>query len=329
MKSERKTRSSTVDFVEVAEDIFAALTPYNGISWANAGCIKKGKGMVIDTFADLPHAQKLKDFMTNFNDQGPAYVINTHADMDHYNGNQLFNNSTIIAHQNFFKDYNPGRMDFWRMVQKEGLQSGKPGLVFLAENIDGLDFTGVKPIPPNITFNENMTIFLDDTKVEIKYIGPAHSFGDLLVWLPKEKVLFTGDILFEGVIGWSEKGLKGWIGVLDYIFNDLKPNNIIPGHGGICNTQFVNEMKNYFQNVVDTISKYYSDDITDLELAKKVDLRDYMHWIQPERVFVTVSTAVKERRGIPITKDWDYFAKNMAELREYHQKVYGNKGTVD
>ena len=318
-------RSGKVDFVEVADNIFAALTQYYGLSWANAGFINKGKGLVIDTFADLSQAQELKDFVTKIHGKNPGYVVNTHPDMDHLNGNQLFIDSDIIAHQNFFNEYDANRFKYWQMVQKTGKQSGKPGLMFLAENIEGLDFTGITPVSPNITFDKNMVIQLDDMRVELKYIGPAHTKSDVLVWLPKDKVLFAGDVLFEGVVGWSEEGVKGWVGALEYIYKELKPNVVVLGHGRICDAKFVADMRDYFQNIIDTVDKYYDEDITALELAKKVDIRDYLHWFQPERLFVTVSTIVKERRGQTGIKDWEYLAPNMAELKDYYDKLYGKR----
>jgi len=327
MGNRQMKKSGEVDFVEIADNVFAALTPYKGLSWANAGFINKGKGLVVDTLAALSQAQELKDFVTKTHRKTPGYVVNTHPDMDHLNGNQLFTDSDIIAHQNFFDEYDADRFKYWQMVQKTGKQSGKTGLMFLAKNIEGLDFSGITPVAPNITFDKEMVIQLEDMRVELKNIGPAHTKSDVLVWLPKEKVLFAGDVIFDGVVGWSEQGVKGWVGALDYIYRELKPQVVVPGHGSICDAKVVADMRDYFQNIIDTVDKYYDEDITALELAKKIDIRDYLHWFQPERLFVTVSTIVKGRRGQTGIKDWEYLAPNMAELKGYYDKLYGRKTT--
>lgn len=61
MKYGRIIQKPRVKFFEVADDVFAGISPYRGISWANAGFINKGEGLVYDTFFDLFHAREMRE----------------------------------------------------------------------------------------------------------------------------------------------------------------------------------------------------------------------------------------------------------------------------
>ena len=83
-----------------------------------------------------------------------------------------------------------------------------------------------------------MEIILDDVEVHILHVGPCHQVGDTIVWMPKERVLFAGDVLFRmctpmGWVGTFEK----WFETLDMIVDEFKPDVIVPGHGPVCGVE--------------------------------------------------------------------------------------------
>jgi len=312
-------------FYEVAPDIYAAITPYRGLCWANCGFVNKGKGLVYDTHFDLPHARELRAFTIEKAGKPPAFVVSSHYNCDHTWGNQVFANSCIIMHKEAEKERLSEDPVFWHNIVENGA-SGTIGERFLHENLVGFsEIDKIKWQQPDILVDSSLTIRLDDTVFEVINVAPSHSNSDLLGWLPKEKVLFTGDIVFIGATIYSEEGGRRLIKVFDYIINELKPEVVVPGHGAICGIETVRENKEYMETILEQFDKYYTDDIDPIELAKKIDVSRFLHWIQPERVFLCVNPMVRQRRGESMVPDWDYNAASMTKVKEYHQQKYGDK----
>ena len=102
-----------IRFIEVAKDIYAAITPVTEMditdagmmdNFSNSAYIARGEGLVSDTFFDLPHATELKEFCVEKSGQAPGIVVNTHGHWDHFWGNQVFEEATIIGHKDMLKD---------------------------------------------------------------------------------------------------------------------------------------------------------------------------------------------------------------------------------
>jgi cyclase len=55
----------------------------------------------------------------------------------------------------------------------------------------------IRIAPPFLTFEERLNLYMDDLKVELIYVGPAHTTNDVIAWVPERKVLFTGDVIFN------------------------------------------------------------------------------------------------------------------------------------
>lgn len=100
MKYGRTVTGTRIKFYEVAKNVYAAISPNKGLCRANAGFINKGKGLVYDTFFDLPHARELRHFCVDTSGHEPGYVVNSYYNCDHTWGNQVFSGSTLIMHKN-------------------------------------------------------------------------------------------------------------------------------------------------------------------------------------------------------------------------------------
>jgi len=91
---------------------------------------------------------------------------------------------------------------------------------------------GTQPVYADETFDDQYELTLGGTSVVIRRVGPAHTPGDAIVWMPKEKVAFTGDVVcverMLGVLPYSNS--KHWIEAFDAI-TALAPEHIVPGHG--------------------------------------------------------------------------------------------------
>lgn len=324
MKAIRTVTKDKLKFFEVAPNVYAAIPPNRGLSWANAAFITKGKGLVYDTFFDLPHAREMKKFFVEVYGREPGYVVNSHYNADHTWGNQVFSGSTIIMHKEAPRE----RLTEDPETNNKLIKYGKDGTVgqqYFYNEFQGFDLTGVEWQDPDILIDSTTTIMLGNMEVQIISVAPAHSDSDLIIWLPKEKVVFCGDLVFErgGAIAYSAQGIKLWGKALDFIIEELKPEIVIPGHGAICDLEEVKLNKEYFEFVLEQFDKHYTDDITAMELCKKIDVDKYKHFLQPERLFININALMNERRSLPNPPNWDYFAETMPELKAFHNEKYG------
>lgn len=323
MKYQSITQKQRIKFYEVAPGVYAAITPYNGLCWANAAFVNRGKGLIFDTFFDLPHARELREFAIEKVGKVPAYVACSHYNCDHTWGNQVFPDSCIIMHKEAERERLAEKPEFWNDIVRNGAQGGV-GKRWLNMNLKGFDLTDVHWQQPDMLVKDDTRIMLGDTVFELLNVAPSHSDSDLLGWLPREKVLFAGDVIFIGSTVYSEVGTQRMLKLLDFIIYDLKPEVIVPGHGALCGLDTVREIRSYFENLLEQFNKHYNDDISSIELAKKIDVSKFLHWIQPERIFLCVNPMVAERRKQSMVPDWDFNATSMAQVREYHEKVYGD-----
>ena len=84
---------------------------------------------------------------------------------------------------------------------------------------------------PTLVFDSSLTLWLGRTEVQIKHLGKGHSKGDTIAWLPKEKVLFSGDLVEEGATPYcGDAYFKEWPETLEKL-RALKPEKLVPGRG--------------------------------------------------------------------------------------------------
>lgn len=146
---------------------------------ANGGFyIGQNEVLVIDSKMDKESVESIFTSIKGFTDKPVRYLINTHADGDHVNGNEFFpKDIKIIAHENCRKEFfHPGR-------------DGSPSR---------WEDEKLLPFVPQVTFNDKMQLHMGNQTVELYYFGVGHTTGDIVVWFPEEKTAFIGDQVFKG-----------------------------------------------------------------------------------------------------------------------------------
>ena len=179
------------------------------------------------------------------------------------------------------------------------------------------DFAGIELTPPTTLLDERLELDLDGVRVELLWVGPAHTAGDVIVHLPAERVVFTGDVLFRlcTPIGW-EGTFAGWNAALERIVA-LDPAVVVPGHGPLCGVEGPREMQAYLRYVRAEARRSFDAGLPALEAARRLDLGPYAGWTEPERVLFNVERAYREFRGEPYDAPIDVTAlfRGMFELR--------------
>lgn len=297
-------KTKRIRYVEVAKDIYAAITPAEGLditdagmmdNFSNSAFINRGAGLVCDTFFDLPHARDLLEFCIKQSGHAPKYVINTHGHWDHFWGNQVFEEATIMGHKDMLKDcagdknkvpvfkFLHGSKGIQNLIAgvmsamfKKNLPEGKKAKFIVSVGEKDFDLTGVVPKTPDVLFERNTVLDLGGMEVHLIHLGAIHSSSDTVVWIPSEKVLFAGDIFADCSLPMNLEGGKKWIAVLDYILDELQPEVIVPGHGEVYDRARAESQREYFKSLIDQVEQYYTPTIKNDALIAKIDVSKYI-----------------------------------------------------
>ncbi len=304
---------------EIATDVYACLTPDRGLGWSNSGLVHRAGGLVVDTFWDLTHTRALIDTYRRVDARPVKRLVNTHHNGDHCWGNQLFTDAEVIGHRRcaeaFGKDASPAGLQMLR----NATDSQDPAIASFATALAEWDFSGIELSPPTTVFDDRLDLDLDGLKVELRYVGPAHTAGDVIVHLPAERVVFTGDVLFRlcTPIGW-EGTYAQWTAALDEIVA-LDPAVVVPGHGPLSGVEGPREMRDYLTYVRGESRLHFDAGRSSLDAAKRIDLGPYAGWSEPERLLFQVERAYREFRGEPFDAPIDVMAmfRGMYDLRRH------------
>ena len=175
--------------------------------------------MVIDARATPSMAQDLVRHVRTVTDKPIRYVLLTHYHAVRVMGASGYGAEHIIASQGTYELIKErGAQDFKSEVQRF------PRLFKDVESVPGLTW-------PTIVFDRELTIWLGGREVKIMHLGAGHTKGDTVAWLPKEKVLFSGDLVEEGATPYcGDAQLQDWPATLDRLAA-LKPKRLVPGRG--------------------------------------------------------------------------------------------------
>jgi len=250
-------------------------------SWGlnNAGALVGSDGVtLVDTCFTERRTRMLLDAVRRIDPRPVRTLVNTHHHGDHTHGNWLVPEATVVGHDR---------------CREEVLASGT-----VSEAIfPGVDWGEVRVRPPVLTFAERLTLWVDDLRVELRYVGPAHTTNDVVVWLPERRTLFAGDLAFAGGTPFVVMGsVSGALAALDDLAA-LGAEVVVPGHGPVSGPEVLEDQRAYLRFVQDLAARADDAGATALEAAQEADLGDFAGWHDPERVVGNLHRALAERRG--------------------------------
>jgi glyoxylase-like metal-dependent hydrolase (beta-lactamase superfamily II) len=281
--------------LRLAEHVYACEQQRAGTGWSNSGLITAGGGLVVDTLYDVRLTQQMAGLYADVMPDRPRRVVNTHHNGDHCWGNQVFAGAEIIAHRGCadrFFDFTPEAAEAIRTMPEPPER-----LADLQAEFRDFAFSEVTLTAPTRVIDGDLTVELDGLPVRLLHVGPAHTEGDLIVHVPDEGVVATGDILFNrcAPIGW-EGSTDRWIAALRTI-EELAPEHVIPGHGPICGVADVRAARSYLEDVQAFASQCWAKQLPVLDCCDKLDLGPFAGWGEPWRVAATVHRVYRECAG--------------------------------
>jgi glyoxylase-like metal-dependent hydrolase (beta-lactamase superfamily II) len=128
-------------------------------------------------------------------------------------------------------------------------------------------------------------------------VGPAHTRGDVIVYVPKDKVLYTGDMLFNGAhpAVWAGP-VSNWIKACDLMMSwDI--DAVVPGHGAMTDKGGIREFRDYLAYILVESRKCYDQGMSFEDAADRISLDPWAHFAESERMYINVYAAYREFRG--------------------------------
>jgi cyclase len=248
--------------------------------------------IVVDDHVSPAAAWVLLEEIKEITDKPVTTVINTHFHFDHAHGNQIFEpNVQIIGHEftrrmllsnsigmPLYQNYvtaMPAQIDALRKrAASEADPAAKAKLqtqLQVAEN-NLASQKELKPTPPNVTLSTQMTLYRGNREIQIRFLGRGHTAGDVVVYLPNEKVVMTGDFLTSGLSNMSDSFPDEWVASLDAL-KKLDFDTVLPGHGdAFTDKAKIDYFQAYLRDVWTEVSRLKKQGVSAEEAAKRADL---------------------------------------------------------
>lgn len=278
---------------EVGDGVFAYIQP-DGSWWINnTGFLVGRRGVIsVDSCSTVRRTRAYLDAIAAITPQPVRTLINTHHHGDHSYGNFLFNGATIVGHE----ATRTGILDW-----------GKPtSTPFWTE----VEWGDIVVEPPFLTYTDSVTLWADDLRADVRYVGvPAHTTNDSIVWLPERKLLFCGDVLFNGGTPFLAQGsVAGAIRVLEEVVRPLGAETIVPGHGAVAGPDLIDDVLGYLRFVQESARAGRDAGLTPLATAHELDLGQYTDLLDPERIVGNLHRAYAELDDGPLGRPIDAVA---------------------
>ena len=285
---------------DLGNGAYAYLQPDGSWGWSNAGLIIDGdQSLLVDTLFDEKITGEMLDVMRDATGKAAADIttlVNTHANGDHTYGNRLVSQAEVISSVASAEEMLEFPPQMLAELLRQAPQLGELGK-YLEHSFSAFDFDGIELTSPSRTFSERLELQVGDKPVHLIEVGPAHTRGDVLVHVPADRVVYTGDILFieSTPIMWAGP-VKNWLDALDLIL-DMDVAAIVPGHGPITDKAGVRRVHDYLSYIDREARKRYDAGLSVRDAAFDIALGDYESWGDAERIAVNVDTLYREYSG--------------------------------
>ena len=279
---------------DLGGDCHAWLLPEGRWGESNTGLVRgAGVSLLVDTLYDLPHTAEMLGACATLTSSHPIRtLVNTHSDGDHWFGNQLVAGPgvEIIASEAAAE-----LMTAASVAEMAGLSDRRDRIGEFVRSISGrFDLSGITAAPPTRTFVGELDLDVGGRQVRLIQVGPAHTLGDVLVYVPDAKVVYTGDILFIGgaPLVWTGP-VSRCVAACDRIL-DLDLAAIVPGHGPLTDKDGVRRVRDYLRFVEVEATKRFEAGLSLAEAVASIDLGRFAAMSERGRIAANVLNVYEE-----------------------------------
>jgi cyclase len=253
------------------------------------------EAIVIDSEITPAAARALVADLKAITDKPVKYVIDSHYHYDHAHGNQIFTPDVqVIGHENTRKrmltnvleQYTyltsvepvPARVEALRKRIAEEKDPQQKALLErqVANSLSYLEqVKETKVTPPNVTLDRKMTLFRGGREIQVFWFGRGHTDTDVVVYLPKERIVCTGDLM-ESVISYmGDAYVEEWPATLDRLMT-LDFDTVMPGHGVVFKGKgHIEAFQRYLRDVLKQARELKSAGVPADAAAQRIDMRAF------------------------------------------------------
>jgi cyclase len=253
---------------KVNERIYALIgpmefpNPKNQGYMVNSTIIIGEKGVIlIDTGFTDEIGKHLAKTIARITPKPVTHIINTHHHGDHTLGNIAFPGATIISSEKCRSE-----------LERTGAE-----WIEIVETSTGMKFPNTRPVLADTVYQENtrVDVTLDGVRMVLWTPRGSHTAGDMLVYLPDDKVLVGGDVLVHRIMpAFRDAYVKNWVGTLEEA-TQLDFKTAVPGHGPLMTKDDVRKFHRMMARFYAGVEAGYKKGLTDSEVRKTLDLREW------------------------------------------------------
>ncbi|MEE1794312.1 MBL fold metallo-hydrolase [Streptomyces sp. BE308] len=295
------------DVVDLGRDLYAWLPPKRGWGLANCGLLVSPRGAL---WVDTPYDRLLAgQFLTESVKRLPDgvsidRVIVTHANGDHFWGAGVLPEAEIIATREAREHihYEPTPQQQHALVA--GGDPATPLGAYLARHFGPFDWSATEPVRPTTYFTGELELTLGDYPVQVSALPPAHTTGDLIVHLPVQRTVFSGDVIFSATPRQPGDHPVHWAGPLSNVIAACErvlatgAETIVPGHGPVLDAAGVREHIGYLEYIRERAHAFHAAGVPAPEAARRVIGEGrYPELGLPERLVVTIGSEYRDLDG--------------------------------
>ena len=304
-------------FEKVAEGVYYAT---GGVGGNHPIIVNDDEVLLVDTGTTPATARDLLEDLKLITNKPVRYVVNTHFHYDHTDGNQIFGPDVqIIAHE-FVRT---AITTFDVMHREPYLTSQGTRLPPLIESLkkqiaDEKDaakrsalekdlaeaqtlwqqLQEVKPTPPNVTYSSKLVLNRGQREIQILFLGRGHTAGDTFVYLPKEKIICTGDMMESQVAFMGDAFFDEWVATMGALKN-MDFTLVLPGHGvPFRDKGLISAWQGYLNDIVKQADQMRQQGVSPEDAAKRVNLTAYA------KDFPNIPGIGADQRGVRRIYQW-------------------------
>jgi glyoxylase-like metal-dependent hydrolase (beta-lactamase superfamily II) len=283
-------------FTKVAEGVYYATSSGTMNVGANSPIILTDtEAIVIDSEITPAAARALVSDLKAITDKPVKYVIDSHYHYDHAFGNQVFTpTAQVIGHDNTHKRLLTNVMEQYtylssvqniptrveglrqRIAQEKDAQQKSTLERQVASSLAYLEqVKEIKVTPPNLTFKNSMTLHLGGRELQLLYLGRGHTDTDVVVLLPRERIIATGDLMESQVSYMGDSYPDEWPATLAKL-RALDFDTVMPGHGVVFKGKTkIEAFEGYVREVTRQATEFRKQGLTAEQAAAKIDVTKF------------------------------------------------------
>ncbi len=255
------TQGKTYKFEKVADGVYYAT---GGSGSNNVVIVSDQDVLIVDDGTTPAAARAFVDDIQQITNKPVRYVVNTHFHYDHTDGNSIFGPEVqIIAHE-----YVRTAILTFDVLHREPFQTSQ------AQMPDDVRAT-IKPTAPNLTYSSRMTLHSGAREIQLLFLGRGHTAGDTVVFLPRERIVCTGDLMESRLAYMGDAYFDEWVSTLGALKN-LDFGLVLPGHGApFSDKGLIAAFQSYLTDITKKVADLRAQGVTAEEAARRVDLTSH------------------------------------------------------